>query len=551
MMPVIRLVYGNELITLVERTTSEKPQGAGMRSVQYDCRLPLPLPDSAAIVFVASREETPISISQAAATQPNDDLLVSGSMGLMIEPDIPLVDCGYISQSSIFATVCDFRAVKKMHRNKLLDLEDVGVNCKFLFDASLEYKVPSTPLSSTQNTPTTPVAAMNESFSDCNTSSPMGLHSSSEDLESQLVPITTPRSKRGKRQEETPSGKRKPLNSSEKRKKPKAVKKSIFNNSAILEPSPRWGHTLCSDGEDAVFLFGGQGHNQLSTDSFWKFDTEKNLWDEIEAEGKLPGTRMGHSCVYDKENMCLYVFGGAKKKRFFRDVHKFDISTKTWSSVEVKGGKAPALSYHSCVLFHNMLMVFGGNFPMPDPIPDGCSDALHCFNIEKQLWYKPILVGDLPTARSGHSCTTVDDSLYLIGGWDAPVCFNDVYQLDVCLMESTKLQPKGQAPPPRTWHVAFHVTYRSHDGIFIHGGFDGEKALDDAYVLDLVTLEWIKISDAYTTHPCAGHDAARVGDEVIVFGGGDNDDRFYNTLTKWHATEDMNDSINDNSLDNE
>lgn len=67
----------------------------------------------------------------------------------------------------------------------------------------------------------------------------------------------------------------------------------------------------------------------------------------------------------------------------------------------------------------------------------------------QKSWCKPLVVGDVPSARSGHSATMVQSQLIIFGGWDAPVAYNDVYALDMTLMEFSKLEIKGTPPRPR------------------------------------------------------------------------------------------------------
>lgn len=51
---------------------------------------------------------------------------------------------------------------------------------------------------------------------------------------------------------------------------------------------------------------------------------------------------------------------------------------------------------------------------------------------EIQAWYTPHTMGTRPSPRSGHTATLYDDNiLVIVAGWDAPVCYNDVYLLDM------------------------------------------------------------------------------------------------------------------------
>jgi hypothetical protein len=114
--------------------------------------------------------------------------------------------------------------------------------------------------------------------------------------------------------------------------------------------------------------------------------------------------------------------GGARQKRFYTDMTMLDLAEGVWHKVCVvffpfscrtsespnpifqvayAGGTAPVRSYHSCTLFRGELIFYGGNYPNPDPTPDGCSGDLDIFNIAKQIWYRPLTMGDVPPPRSG------------------------------------------------------------------------------------------------------------------------------------------------------
>lgn len=153
-------------------------------------------------------------------------------------------------------------------------------------------------------------------------------------------------------------------------------------------------------------------------------------WIEAEtlAEGQTPEARVGHTAVYDPDTRRIFLFGGSKNTRWFNDIHILDTQNWKWTMVEVcmfalspfccclpcvftlsflvrhppqAQGKVPPLSYHSCNMFRGELFVLGGVFPRPNPEPDGCSNSLYIFDPHLSIWYKPIVTGDVPSARSG------------------------------------------------------------------------------------------------------------------------------------------------------
>lgn len=209
---------------------------------------------------------------------------------------------------------------------------------------------------------------------------------------------------------------------------------------------------------------------------------------ETLAEGPTPEARIGHTAVYDPESRRIFVFGGSKNKKWFNDVHILDTQTWKWTMVEVRArvvfgpfwlphpfplthpplsllqaqGKIPPLAYHSCSMFRGELFVLGGVFPRPNPEPDGCSDSLYIFDPHLSIWYQPIVTGNAPSPRSGYdgsiqtnclkgfplcswancffsqcfspshsTCVMQERKIYVFGGWDTPVCYNDMYMLDL------------------------------------------------------------------------------------------------------------------------
>ena len=50
----------------------------------------------------------------------------------------------------------------------------------------------------------------------------------------------------------------------------------------------------------------------------------------------------------------------------------------------------------------------------------------------KQSWSEPAIKGPPPTPRDSHSCTVIGDSLFVFGGTDGSKLLNDLHILDTC-----------------------------------------------------------------------------------------------------------------------
>ncbi|XP_034096004.1 kelch repeat-containing protein isoform X2 [Gymnodraco acuticeps] len=331
----------------------------------------------------------------------------------------------------------------------------------------------------------------------------------------------------------------------------------IKGTAPLVSPSGRWGQTLCPIDAQTAILIGGQGARmQFCKDPMWKLCTEDMSWVAAEtlAEGPTPEARIGHTAVYDPDSRRIFVFGGSKNKKWFNDVHILDTRSWKWTMVEAQG-KVPPLAYHSCSMFRGELFVLGGVFPCPNPEPDGCSDSLYIFDPNLSIWYQPIVTGNKPSPRSGHSaCVMQQMKIYVFGGWDTPVCYNDMYMLDLGLMEFSAVKTSGKAPSPRSWHGSAVL---SDTKFLIHGGYNGNNALTDAFVFDIDTNSWTEATLPQLSLPRAGHsivtmetdalfkedgdvdmDAGSIGRNLLVFGGGDNERNFYSDLTTV-AVEDL------------
>ncbi|XP_018540479.1 kelch repeat-containing protein isoform X2 [Lates calcarifer] len=331
--------------------------------------------------------------------------------------------------------------------------------------------------------------------------------------------------------------------------------KTPTQSTLLVSPSGRWGQTLCPIDAQTAILIGGQGARmQFCKDPMWKLCTEDTSWVAAEtlAEGPTPEARIGHTAVYDPDSKRIFVFGGSKNKKWFNDVHILDTQSWKWTMVEAQG-KVPPLAYHSCSMFRGELFVLGGVFPRPNPEPDGCSDSLYIFDPHLSIWYEPIVTGDKPSPRSGHSaCVMQERKIYVFGGWDTPVCYNDMYMLDLGLMEFSAVKTTGKAPSPRSWHGSAVL---SDTKFLIHGGYNGNNALSDTFVFDIDTNSWTEVTLPQLSVPRAGHslitmdtagrlhfsdedededvdmDPGSVSRTLLVFGGGDNEGNFYSDLT--------------------
>ena len=76
-----------------------------------------------------------------------------------------------------------------------------------------------------------------------------------------------------------------------------------------------------------VYLFGGFGNTYLN--DFWKFDLASREWTEIETTGTAPTPRCGCSGCYAPSRGKFYVFGGYHGD-YLKDFYELDLETNEW-----------------------------------------------------------------------------------------------------------------------------------------------------------------------------------------------------------------------------
>lgn len=72
------------------------------------------------------------------------------------------------------------------------------------------------------------------------------------------------------------------------------------------------------------------------------------------------------------------------------------------------------------------MVIFGGSSPTGESFND-----LSVLDLDTLIWTQLSIRGSLPSARSIHSCNTVDDKLFVIGGVDNSRRFKDIYTLSL------------------------------------------------------------------------------------------------------------------------
>ncbi|CZR55116.1 probable host cell factor 2 [Phialocephala subalpina] len=210
------------------------------------------------------------------------------------------------------------------------------------------------------------------------------------------------------------------------------------------------------------------------------------------------------------------------------DVEPAPASGMYWSRAPVSGASHTSLRAHTTTLVGSNIYVFGG------------CDARSCFNelyvMDADAFYFscPYVCGDIPVPLRAMTCTAVGKKLIVFGGGDGPAYYNDVYVLDTVNFRWSKPKIAGDRQPSKR---RAHTACLWRNGIYVFGGGDGVRALNDVWRLDVADtnkMSWKLISPPSSssvedkTKPKARgyHTANMVGSKLIIFGGSDGGECF-------------------------
>ncbi|KHN96728.1 conjugation with cellular fusion- protein [Metarhizium album ARSEF 1941] len=214
------------------------------------------------------------------------------------------------------------------------------------------------------------------------------------------------------------------------------------------------------------------------------------------------------------------------------DVEPAPASGLYWSRAFVSGSPHSNLRAHTTTLIGSNIYVFGGCDTRT------CFNTVYVLDADAFYWSVPHVVGDIPLPLRAMTCTAVGKKLVVFGGGDGPAYYNDVYVLDTVNFRWTKPTITGdRVPSKRRAHTA--CLYKN--GIYVFGGGDGVRALNDIWRLDVsdpTKMSWRLISGPEKTPSSSStakhhrpkargyHTANIVGSKLIIFGGSDGGECF-------------------------
>lgn len=322
-------------------------------------------------------------------------------------------------------------------------------------------------------------------------------------------------------------------------------------------PESREQFVFCQEGNELI-IHGGFVSNKSSM--LWRLNPTNFKWTKLVPIGPNVEARYGHTGIlYHRK---LIIFGGRNMiTSQHYDLNIFNIDTLKWSTPN-------AYTYtkhikmrrnHIACLVGNQMLIQGGS----DEDGNFLNDA-YLLNLNPIKWVSCHISNEKAPTLAFHSCclvlqedlrlnttTTIykfadlgvkqplinqirERGIYVFGGKESENGQISqtlwILRIGKYPLEWVKLRTQGQSPSPR--YLTSINYYEEGNCVIIHGGrndyLSPNYAFDDTYVLDLYTLNWVKI--LYYNEPqnmsikqrCS-HSSVIHGHNLIIFGGMNSD----------------------------
>lgn len=253
-------------------------------------------------------------------------------------------------------------------------------------------------------------------------------------------------------------------------------------------------------------------------------------WMVLSVSGDKPAPRFNHAAAVVGNKMV--VVGGESGNKLLEDVEVLNFDRFSWSTATSKlylsptslPLKIPACKGHTLVSWGKKVLLIGGKTD-----PGGDKVSVWAFDTETECWTLLESKGDIPVARNGHSVVRASSVLILFGGeGNRRRKLNDLHMFDLKSLTWLPLHCTGQAPSPRSNHVA---TLYDDKLLLVFGGASKSRTLNDLYSLDFETMIWsrIKVRGLHPS-PRAGCCGVLCGSKWYIAGGGSRKKRHAETF---------------------
>lgn len=248
-------------------------------------------------------------------------------------------------------------------------------------------------------------------------------------------------------------------------------------------PSELASHAAILQG-DRLLVYGGTAvpFGERISNKLYECKIHKCEWTLLRTEGDPPQEQYGQAICFHEG--ALYVVGGTTGFDYSMDVHRLSFPDLTWKRLHTY--QEPQSRYrHELVTYGDRIFVLGGGTARTSL----SLSKLPAFNTDLECWETMLTIPDqvygFPSKRRCHGCVQYGTKAYVCGGHDGSGVLSDMWQLDLQLLQWTKLLAKLPYP------VYFHSGAVSETGeMFVFGGV---TAADGSSRCNTLCSMWVTV----------------------------------------------------------
>ncbi|XP_072019818.1 uncharacterized protein [Amphiura filiformis] len=183
---------------------------------------------------------------------------------------------------------------------------------------------------------------------------------------------------------------------------------------------------------------------------------------------------------------------------------------------------------HTFTRIGNKALLFGGIQRLPQPShhvfaeeTPAHPDLAYLLDLETLVWSKPTITGDVPDARAYHTTQHVGGKIYIIGGIGMidpkqpikyPPSYSITYNLTTNTMHSTKLNL------PQALHLSRHSCTLLNNTLILCGGFNADNTINSKTYLipvdDVANMKTLHTGNSNMNHVALVHNS-----KIYTLGG--------------------------------
>jgi N-acetylneuraminic acid mutarotase len=237
----------------------------------------------------------------------------------------------------------------------------------------------------------------------------------------------------------------------------------------------------------------------------------------IRTKGIRPNERELHSCGVFQNTLVVY---GGKSSDFewLNDIQIYSFSNGYWRAPTISNQgilKRPGLSGHTMNLYQKKFYIYGGRLS-----PFKLNEEVFVFDLENGVeLFTTLKTTNEPVekGRNGHSAVVYEDKLLVFGGsirQDGKFkVTNDFYELNLKSNEWRRLNLTGDVPPP----VQGHKVVVGDKKMYVFGG--ASTINNYSSFIYVINLEDYTSKKLIKFKPRAYFGLSQINEKVYIFGG--------------------------------